>query len=46
MIVLFGYMNPGVGSLLLQVVLMGTAAIFLSIKSAWQSFRSFWVRKK
>ncbi|MBI3318673.1 MAG: hypothetical protein HYZ90_05990 [Candidatus Omnitrophica bacterium] len=40
------YMNPGTGSLLLQVVLMSTAMVVLSAKSFWQTLRSFWTRKK
>ncbi len=40
------YMNPGAGSLLLQLILMGTAGLFLAGKSLWHSFRSLCSRKK
>lgn len=39
-------MNPGAGSLLLQLILMGTAALFLTMKSFWHTLRSFWIRKR
>ena len=42
----FCYMNPGAGSLVLQLILMGTAGIVLGIKSFWQSIKSLWTRKK
>ena len=43
---LFSYMNPGAGSLLLQVILMGTAGVVVAGKSLWHSFRSLFTRKK
>lgn len=42
----FGYMNPGTGSLVLQLLLMGAAGFFLFFKSFWHSIRSLWTRKK
>ena len=42
----FAYMNPGTGSLLLQLLLMGTAGIVMGAKSFWHTLRSFWTRKK
>ena len=46
MIPVFGYMNRGAGSLLLQMVMVGAAGVFLGVKSAWHTIRSFWTRKK
>lgn len=42
----FAYMNPGAGSLLLQLLLMGAAGAVLAGKSFWHSIRSLWTRKK
>ena len=42
----FSYMNPGAGSLLLQLLMMGTAGAVLGFKSFWHSIRSLWTRKK
>lgn len=42
----FAYMNPGAGSFLLQLLLMGTAGVFLAWKSVWHTLRSLWRRKK
>jgi len=41
-----GYMNPGTGSLILQVALAGLAGFFVGIKSFWYTIKSFWTRKK
>lgn len=42
----FSYMNPGAGSLVLQLILMGAAGFFLFFRSFWQSIKSLWARKK
>ena len=42
----FGYMNPGAGSLLLQLILMGTAGAVLGARSVWHAVRSLWTRKR
>ncbi len=42
----FCYMNPGAGSLLLQLLLMGAAGAVLASKSFWPPIRSLWTRKK
>ena len=42
----FAYMNPGAGSLLLQMLMMGAAGVVLGFRSIWQSIRSLWTRKK
>ena len=43
---IFSYMNPGAGSLLLQVILMGAAGAVVAGKSLWHAFRSLFSRKK
>lgn len=43
---LAAYMNPGAGSFLLQMILMGTAGVVMMWKSLWHAIRSFWTRKK
>ena len=41
-----GYMNPGTGSMILQVALAGIAGLFVAIKAGWHTIKSFWTRKK
>lgn len=46
MVPIFGYMNPGAGSLLLQLLLMGAAGAVLAGRSFWHTLRSLFSRKK
>lgn len=39
------YMNPGTGALLLQVIVVGLSAAFVTTRSFWHRFKSFWTRK-
>jgi len=38
------YINPGTGSLFLQVVLVGVAAFFVAFRSSWDVIRTFFSR--
>ena len=40
------YLDPGSGSMLLQLLLGGTAGLILVVKLYWQSFISFFKPKK
>lgn len=46
MMPVFGYMNPGAGSLLLQLILMGTAGLVVGFRSFCSTIRSFFGGKK
>ncbi len=40
------YLNPGTGSLILQVLMVGAATSVLWFRSAWHAIQSFFTRKK
>lgn len=43
---LFAYLDPGAGSLVLQVLLGGSAAVVVVVKLCWRRFVSLFSRKK
>lgn len=42
--ILLAYLDPGAGSLLLQILLGGWAAAFVLVKLGWKRIRSIFVR--
>jgi hypothetical protein len=44
--IVFGYLDPGSGSLVLQVIIGGLAASFLAIKTFWGRIKAFFAGKK
>lgn len=40
------YMNPGTGSFILQMLLIGLAGGVLAVRNAWGSLKGFFTRKK
>ncbi len=39
-VVLFAYLDPGAGSLLLQAILGGSAGLAMLIRHVWRTFRA------
>lgn len=44
--VAFAYLDPGTGSMLLQLLLGGIAGAFMVIKLYWARFKDFFSRRK
>lgn len=42
----WAYLDPGSGSMLLQMILGGLAAFFFTLKLYWKKWTSFFSRKK
>ncbi len=43
--IFFAYLDPGSGSLILQIVIGALAAFFFAVKAYWLKIKSFFVRK-
>ena len=41
----FAYLDPGSGSLILQVIIGGVAAAFFAVKTYWLKIKAFFARK-
>jgi hypothetical protein len=46
MSVLLGYFDPGTGSLLLQMIVGGSAGLFVFARYLWDSAPSIWKNRK
>ncbi len=44
-ILFFAYLDPGSGSLILQIIIGGIAAGFFAVKAYWLKIKSFFLRK-
>ncbi len=44
--IVFGYLDPGSGSLVLQVIIGGLAAFFFALKTYWTGIKKFFMGKK
>ncbi len=44
-ILFFAYLDPGSGSLILQIVIGALAAFFFAVKAYWLKIKSFFLRK-
>tara|TARA_B110000483_G_C17877363_1_gene420341 strand:- start:189 stop:353 length:165 start_codon:yes stop_codon:yes gene_type:complete len=42
----YAYLDPGLGSILLQGIIVGIAAVSLTIKIYWQKIKTFFKKKK
>ena len=42
----YAYLDPGLGSILLQGIITGIAAVSLTIKIYWHKIRDFFKKKK
>lgn len=42
----YAYLDPGLGSILLQGIIAGIAAVSLTIKIYWQKIKNFFKKKK
>lgn len=40
------YMNPGTGSMILQMILVGIAGGYVIMKNAWQTIRALVARRR
>lgn len=40
------YINPGMGSFLMQIIVVSMSFVLMSLQSLWGAIRSFIIRKK